>query len=444
MDLSSNWPEVLEFVEESSQDISPELILRDGRLDIYPEAAKYFDLRPNPWGLKLQPKTFVGLIPLNPRLTLDVRPRVPVGNFVRLLLVSGTVQTDIDRAIRRYATDTEFFPSLWDTYSRAMVSYIREAWVRGLLREYERREEGTSFPRGRILMSPTVKNFAPKGLAHRVQVSWFNRTIDNPANRCVKYALWRLIRFRINTAKAAGWRKLLRELIACYHYFDGVILDMSREFMRDSVVGGTAALPRLREYYRPLLELSRVIVGQQAVSLDRSPGTVQLPSMVLDMSDVFEAYLRNLLTQSAATNKWPVAVLDGNRKTGGARKPLLDEGSTVEATPDIVFADGHSSTAFPLVVEVKYKPGELQRDDLNQVISYGVSYKSPHVVVAQPKGHSGGKRPGLHPFGRVNDLSIHHYVFDLDATDLIAEENRFATEMLTLSLAVRSQRPASP
>ena len=84
-----------------------------------------------------------------------------------------------------------------------------------------------------------------------------------------------------------------------------------------------------------------------------------------------------------------------------------------------------ASRSYPLLVEVKYKPSDasLSRNDLNQVVAYGVSYESRDVVLLRPRGASADNREiGLHRLGTIGEVAFHHYVFDLDADDLRAQE----------------------
>jgi len=436
LDIQYSSPRVISVEEHMPTPIPAHLILRDGRLDVFASVAKrgYFTVKPSEGPLTLQAGGYIGVIPLNPRVTIDVKPRVPVDNLSRVLRISGAVPTDIFEVIRRYEKEPELYPSLVDIYARAMTSYVDDIVLRGSFREYQRYLDATSFPRGRILMGEAAKTLAARGLAHKVQASWFQRTADNDVNRCLKYALWLLIQVRMGSRHVKGSRELIRGLGRAYRRFDGVTLDLSKHFLRNPMVRGTEPLPMLRGYYRNPLVLALAIIHQHAVSLDGSGG-VALPSIVLNMASAFESYLLKSLQSTAEAHSWPVNVLNGNHKLtgGGGGKPLLDEGpSNVEATPDIVLGRPGNSSSFALVVEVKYKPGKLDRDDLNQVVAYGFSYKCPSVVLVQPFGKSGKPARGLHRLGSINNMNVYRYVFDLGAKDLEAEESAFGAEMVKL------------
>lgn len=430
----------LQVPEWGYLDVDAPLILRDGRLDVYPSLVKqdYFTLRASPAGLTLQAGGWIGVIPINDRLTIEVVPRVPLKNISRVIRIAEHVPVAIEDTARLYTPEPELYPSLIDLYARTLVRHVDELAFRGLIREYERREEATSFPRGRILMSQTMKSLVPRGIEHKAAVSWFQRTTDNPANRCIKYAIWFLARCKAEAPgpRAAGHREIVRRLNRAYRAFDGVQLDLRRGFMFDPLVIGATPVPRLRSYYRPVLDLCCAIVRQQAVSLDQPGGQVGLPSLVLNMSKAFEAYLRQVLVAWAA-DRDGVRVLDGNRKPpGGGEKPLFDTGGEAAANPDIVIVRTGTDDP-PIILEVKYKPSErpIPREDLNQAIAYGVSYGSKRILLMQPRGPGDEEPQGLRPVGTIGDMHFERYVFDLGADDLVASEHKLAADISTIVAA---------
>jgi 5-methylcytosine-specific restriction enzyme subunit McrC len=155
------------------------------------------------------------------------------------------------------------------------------------------------------------------------------------------------------------------------------------------------------------------------------------------MSSIFEAYLLRLLKLVAAANHWPVTVLDGNKlQPVGGGKRLFDGSSPPEATPDIVIAKGTVSRRIhPVLIEVKYKPLP-DRDDINQAIAYATSYRCDEVIIAQPKATNAHLELGLSLLGRIDNLTVHRYIFDLGAADLTEQENLFTSAVLATSTGV--------
>jgi 5-methylcytosine-specific restriction enzyme subunit McrC len=298
-------------------------------------------------------------------------------------------------------------------------------------------EETTSFPRGRILIGQTVKSLASKGVTHKVAATWFQRTADIPVNRCLKYAVWLLAQMRSTLTSGTqqnGSRALAAALSRAYRSFDGIDLDLTLGFVADPFVCGIHPLPSLRSYYRNALDLAVSIIQQRAVTLQQTGDDLVMPSFVINMADVFEAYIRNLLAANASAEKWDMQVLDGNlNQPLGGQKPLFTTGSQHRnASPDVVVALAPELESV-LLIEVKYRQAEkVDRGDLNQAIAYGVSYGSKDVVLVQPRGIKSRPVPGLRQLGTIGSMTVHQYVFDLNARDLHAEEEAFASRMKTL------------
>ncbi len=435
-------PQVVQVQEFKDCKVDGEKILRDGELDIYPAVSGkgYFSVDFKGRSLRLTAGGFVGIIPINDRLVLEVLPRVPLGNLSHLLQVSGIAPVTVAGVARSYARGGQMYPSLVSIYATALADAIDRIASLGLFKDYERREEVTSFPHGRVLANRTVQQLVPRGQQHKLAVTWFQRSADIAVNRCLLYAVHRLGQYANQVSEALPQRDRRRiavQLNRAHHVLAGVSLDLSRQFMRDPFVTGTRALPSLRAYYQPALELSKLIIAGQAVLVDR-PGThVRLPNLLVSMSDVFEAYLRQVLADRALSDGWSHAVLDGNLfpPKGGGKHNLLDSGPvTVKATPDIVVAKGRKARTCSVVVEVKYKPAKSrpEREHLDQAIGYGVSYRANHIVIAQPKAGSGNVLTGLRKVGTLAGMSVWHYVIDLEDDDLQAEEDLWCRSINTL------------
>jgi 5-methylcytosine-specific restriction enzyme subunit McrC len=402
------------------------LVLQDGKLDLFPSVTNLVSLRPHKGGIELQAGGVVGIIPLNDRLTIEIEPRVPIRNLSHMLILAGHAPRALENTVRRYAVAGDLYPSLIDLYARAMAGYVDEIALRGYLREYERREENTSFPRGRIAVGKTATSLASKGINYQVATSWFERTTDNPVNRCIKYAIWFLAQLR-QEAVATGQakREIPRMLNRAMLTMGGAELDLTRSFLSDPTVMGKRPLSPLRSYYREPLELASAIIHQRAVSFDETGDAVGLPSLIIKMSDVFEQYLRKFVSVSLAASGQPMAVLDGNSfpPYGGA-KLLFDNGVDVHAKPDLVLRSTSPGGACLAVIDAKYKPAgdRPSRDDLNQILAYAMTYRSNLAVLVQPQASGASVTQGPHRLGVIGNVVVDQYVLDLDAPDLTVEE----------------------
>ncbi len=409
------------------------------RLDLYPEVQgkDYFGIHLSGDRLVFQARGIIGLIPINDAVAIDIRPRLPVENLERLLSVSGVAPISLSRYPRRYSAHEIQPGSLLDVLAQALIESLSDIEVSGLFRQYIERLEDTSFPRGRILFNQTMLRHEAHGLRYRVTGSWFESSLDNAPNRCLKYAIWSLAQ-RYSSIKLDGARRrILAELNRVYHLFRSVTLDGARGFLRDVLVADPERLPSIRAYYRDPVQLATAIAQNQGVVLAGPRGAILLATLLLSLQEIFEVYLREVLKSSFRTLNPTLEVLDGNKAgAGGGRKPLFDGEPSDFATPDIVVRDAGrrgSSEAYPVIVDVKYKKitSRPDRNDVNQVIAYGASYRAPKVVLVHPLAE--GARHGLLPLGRIGPLAIYDYGFDLAAGELAEEERVFSESMFKLA-----------
>lgn len=411
---------------------------------MYPhlEGRGYFSVEVRRSATRLQAKGHIGIIPINDRLTLEVVPRVSVDNLSHLLEVSESSPSPILEAFRSYRVQGAMYPSLVAVYARALRSEIEAIAAQGFLRDYERREETTCFPRGRVVMSQTIQHSWARGLKHKLAISRFHRTVDVGVNRVLLHAVWRLSLFLRQLGSALGHdqrRAARRDLNATLNLLHGVDLDVREEFLDDAWVTGARGLPSTRAYYRTAIDLALVVVGREAVLLEERGSRVHLPSLVLDMATVFENYVRNVLVRAGQEESWPAQALDGNEQPPqGAKGRLFRSGEYVEASPDIVMRHlrppGAEHDEYPVLIEVKYRPatGRPKRDDLNQAISYGLAYGSRHVVLVQPRAPSPGSAGEFRRIGEIGGITVSQYIFDLASSDIDREEEAWARAVLDL------------
>ena len=135
---------------------------------------------------------------------------------------------------------------------------------------------------------------------------------------------------------------------------------------------------------------------------------------------------RNVLAAGFADDA-DLGVLNGNAE---GKKLLYDNPPSEDATPDIVLERANAPV---VVLDAKYKPaeGKPARDDLNQVITYGVSFRADAVVVVQPRADA-SERHGLIHLGDIDDRAVYQYVVDLSG-DLADEEDALVEPSRTLA-----------
>lgn len=405
-----------------------------GRLQVYDHisSSKYLSVHISGGVVVFTATHYVGHIPLNDHLALDVDPRFGVSNLTRLLRIAQHSPLPLERFVRTYLADYEHLPSIFEELVAAFVHSVEIVARTGLLTTYTQRVATTSTPRGRILADLTLRRHHSRGEHFRAVSSWFERTVDNAPNRLLKYAMWVVDRRLAAAVPRKGVPKLRTKLNQYYGLFGKVSLDRSRHFLRAPEVLDPQRLPSVRSYYAEALQLAALLVRENSLDLGKRGGLINAPSMLVNLQDAFEDYLRNSLTLMLAQRRAPLRVLDGNlAPPSGAKKGLFNEQGSRDATPDIVVRKAQRDNDTNLLIEVKYK-GRPNRDDVNQAIAYGISYGCPSVVLAHVRQDE--KDPHLQFEGTIGTIKFYRYVYDL-AGDLETEERVFAENMEVLALS---------
>jgi len=408
--------------------------------------------------LRLQATSFVGVIPINDRVVLRVKPRVPLSNLTRMVIETGHGVLALS-AFRDYAGRGTADDWAMDRYAEALLDYVDEVLDAGMLRIYERREDEGHFPHGRIDFTPTIQRFAARGTPNKARFSWFERSVDTPANRCIKAAMEVVYEhlMKANKKPRKGDQGRLRRLAGQFVAFDEVSDDRDYRFLDDPEVLGLAPLPDSRSYYRPALDLSVLIVRGVGIALDLGGEDVQMGSLLINTNELFEKFVRVSLAKQARSHQWPVDVLDGNTEGKvdlydvpdelpslfGTPLPAMASRDAGKAQPDVVLrtADGH----VPLIAEVKNTITSDRalpdRGHVEQAVTYALRYGLSFALLIHP-WYAGTK--GLVYVGRVRSIDVYDYRLDLSSEkDVDQALEDMAAKVAALAGIQPTQAPAA-
>jgi 5-methylcytosine-specific restriction enzyme subunit McrC len=420
--------------EHEDLEIPIEAMFSGTELQIFPEIEKKGYFRAYFKGKKFvfQAAGFVGLIPLNRNVFIDVIPRVPVSNLDRLIRISDYVADHLEGTEQLFASSGEVMPSTLNLLCDSLLSKCEAIATFGFFKDYVAETRVSASPRGRIQAKATLTGPWMRGKSHQVVFSEYVRTHDNAVNRCVKAALWRLSR----ASQLATNRARRRALNLAYMRLDGVRLDEAAECLRHPFVHNPRQMPDAMRYYEPLLRVSKAIILGTQLSTIRSGDGIPVSAFVISLESVFESYVRNILKFALAQSR----VLDGNKlPPGGGAQQLLKGKDALNpsiqnlATPDAIVIEPISGR-IAAVIEVKYKRIEdtPERADLNQALAYGISYEVPVVVMIYPLLSRDVVR--LKFLGRHGGTDMYRYFIDLGAEELTKEEDDLSKAIARLAL----------
>lgn len=395
-------------------------LLVDGNLDIFPEVATrgFFDIDYRRGTLVLRATKYVGLIPISQRVAIHVRPRAPIGNLMWLAWRTGMVIPKLDGVMRGYAVRAEEIDSPEALYVDAFLTALEGIASGQILKRY-RTGEAEGALRGRLSVSRSIGRFYARGIRHRHVFEPTELTADNLENRILKHTAQRVLRFVRQSqmpgtaVRTARLGKALQPL----QFVDDSQLS-PREVARHAQ-RLIRSLPSTHSHYETALWLSYLIATNSGVSLEEF-GPTRLETVVLNVSDIFEAYVRHVCAE--AESSLGCSVRDGNRQT----LRLFVQGAPVPIKPDIYFVREHHVLA---VADAKYKPAPSE-EDRYALISYcdatGAQRGAmilPADVVHPVSTHLGDTRGGK----RLDIIRV-----NLAATDMRLEEAKFLAEIRSL------------
>jgi 5-methylcytosine-specific restriction enzyme subunit McrC len=399
------------------------VLSKNGSLDIFPASKGYFDIDYRGNKLTLVAGRYVGLIPINSRVLIDVRPKMPIQNLLRLIDVAGEEIGTLHFFERGYQEEPVFDLNVLDLMVKTLLKQLRIVEQEGLYKIY-RRENKTGMYRPKINFGRTLQTQWSRGNFTKANYDLFEYTRDNSLNRLVKYTLW----YAGNLVKGRTTGSHAKTLLTYYYdLFERVPLDTSLSFIADSQrVLKNFEIPALRAYYNDVIRTCLLIVRNRSVSLDVIGSDISLLSFVLNLEDVFEKYVRNILRHSAVPLRPEIRVLDGNTQLNSY---LFRDSKSIRIKPDIILRKDRDTL---LVGDVKYKP-KLSEGDRYQIIAHALSMSTQKAVLVLPSFE--GDSSGLIRRGRVGDgsgIEVFEYHLPIDS-DLERQEKNFATHIFSLA-----------
>ena len=424
---------VLSAEEHQELPIPAQALLRDGRPDIHPELVGSDLLRVYLKGADLvfQATGWVGLLHVNPALAIEIRPRVPVANLERIIALSGSGEVKVfKRFTKGFEASPQRLPSILDVLTTGLLDAVDALLHDGLHYEYTCHTYIGSFPRGRIDPARTALHRLRVGRSSQSVYHAWERTRDVAPNQYLRAAVEKLLATYEGLPNREGRRHFITRLRGAER-----VLEQARPLAAsniashkaDSLVLRTSAF---RQHYPAAIGVAELILRDLGIELRSQSGRAKLPAILINMDNVFEGYVRAVLTGMPARFK----MLDGNiNPPSGARMRHIASGSEVKATPatpDVVIRIAESGKCV-LVADVKYKPPPNfpAREDLNQVVTYAVAYKTNKACIFYPQKGSASPT-GITSLGTIGNVLVFKYIVDLNSNDMELEEAKMVLDMV--------------
>ncbi|MCW5851623.1 MAG: hypothetical protein KIT87_16235 [Anaerolineae bacterium] len=352
--------------------VEADLLRRSGLVEIAPA------WEPGHYSLTARP--VVGRVAL-PRRSVVLQPKAPLANlFTMLGRLAGQSHLHVsDDALAGYAEGDAAPLGLVDLYLQALDAYL----AAGLRRRPTPVTEATPFVRGKLLLTPTLRQ--PPARRHRPVTQRTEWSADTLVNQLLKQAARVALQTIFTTHRPPS--ALARRLDLALDHLHVVADTTHPESAFDHV-----HLTRLETDAAPALVLARWLVAGCAPALD--PGDRPFPVFWLDVARLFEAFVARLLRDE----------LDAQVTV--QRALPLDQAEQVSLRPDVVV---QRRGGLPLVLDTKYKlPGLPQPGDLYQLLTYCQALGAAHGGLIYPAPTS---TPPL--IVRQSGLTVHALALDL-------------------------------
>lgn len=360
---------------------------------------------------------YVGLIPINSKLSIRIRPRAEIANIAHMIVRSGIAPTAIVDFSRGYLPDFATGLNAEQAYYAPLIAGIERILSSGMLKSYVRIDDPPAW-RGRLLVSDTIRRHRARNVRYRGEFHYMTLSFAGVENIALKHSL-KIVRDWLLRQKDKKFVPFLTRAKVVLEKM-GSIPDVQRDLghVVQQIGRSAGRLPLQYSYYQDPLWTAYLLLQKKLPDLS-TEGFVKLDSLIIDLSKVFEAYVRTTLVERAEEHGW--RIVDGNLKPFS----FFYQDSTYSVHPDIVVVVDGKPRA---VIDAKYKP-ELKEDDRYEVLSFMDTVGVVRGGFVCPQWPNASSRfMGRTSSGK--ELSLLR--FDLAAADLEMEATRFADNVARL------------
>ncbi len=348
---------------------------------------------------RLAAQGWVGHIPLTSDFHISLRPKVKLGNLLRMLeyaydlksfrFLSGLVDCQ---------TLLEFYERLAEILAHRILNRGRQ----GFYCTYIPKTEHLPYVRGRI----DVRLLVTRPWDTKIQCHYEEHTADVEENQILAWTLWCIARSGLCT------ERVMPTVRRAYHLLQGLVT--LQPCNPRSCIG--RQYNRLNEDYRPLHALCRFFLEQIAPS--HETGTNATLPFLVNMSQLYERFVAEWLKAHQKTGLLTLA-LDIQCQ----ERIYLGQGKALYFDIDLVLYDIATGIA-KYVLDTKYKAASRPATaDINQMVAYAEAKGCQEAILIYPA-------PLAEPLNiKVGSIRIRSLTFSI-AGDLEQAGYRFLQDLL--------------
>lgn len=409
--------EIIDCEEFSEVPIRSSALIRNGELNLDPRihGKGYLNVALRGGEFVFRADRYVGLIPVTPGLAIRVRPRASISNLSHMVARSAVAPIAIPAYSRGYLPRFEAAADLEHVYTKSLIAGVERVATRGLLKTYVVDESPPPW-RGRLLASETVRKHFSRGVRYRHEFEHRTLSVAGVENIALREAMLLLRaglgRGRRSRADMDAINRLLPSFVRVPDWagrLSSLVAMLGHRIPR---------LPLQLGYYRDPLWMAFLVLQSSLPDIG-GDGSVSLDSLIVDVSKVFEAFVRRTLVDRSSARGW--VVRDGNMSPSSFFTDVGD----YQVKPDIVISEGNRPIA---VLDAKYKldPKEGDRYELLSFMD-ALGVRAGGFILPTRDGGRSRFLGTTHGGKRMSNLR-----FDLGAANPEAEADRLFTNVQRL------------
>ena len=298
---------------------------------------------------------------------------------------------------------------------RSFATSLNRLVLDGIFRTYVR-EVVEGHPKPRINFMRSYQKFWCRLQPTKSVSERYDYSIDNTANQIIKLAAIKALALARESHHLKDCLKPLAEALRQLER----VTTKSPQQLTAFLANAQNLVPTFRDDYQDTLRLAAEIILSTDFLLDSRNTGMSLESFIISLDDVFERYLRKVLSNIEMDNGNTLVTVDGNKKRH--QRPLFFDNMKYTTKPDFIVKSGERVV---LIGDAKYKV-KPKEEDRYQIIAHALSYGVNKAVLVYPR--RGGEAPrGLVRLGSTGSIEkpieIFEMYFDLEG-ELELEEQQ--------------------
>ena len=304
---------------------------------------------------QITPSGWVGFIPINDEIGINISPKVPIGNLFKMLEYAYNIQSfEFGEGLIQSDSLQDFYDRLASLLSKRILARARK----GFNKSYHNQNRKLNYIRGRIDSS----NLVSKTWEVKFNCLYQLHLADNKENKILLWTLYKIIKSGICSPDTISTvRKAFRSLqsfaqLESYSAKDCLDINYNR----------------LNQDYEILHALSRFFLSERGPTYEA--GTNRMFPFLIYIPSLFEMFIAEWLNQK----------LPDTHDIKSQEKFSIDKDRNIFFKMDIVLYNSFDKSV-TCIIDTKYKNAKSpSMSDISQIVTYALSKECDEAILLYP------------------------------------------------------------